>query len=75
MEAKNSKKCKTCIYRHSASSFICCDYLVIEGHKRGCGVEDCNKYKKGKKLKRISRIDLNDNDTYENWNDIPIAEV
>lgn len=26
-----------------------CDYLLIAGHRRGCSIEDCDKYRKKKK--------------------------
>ena len=28
-----------------------CDYICITGHRRGCKVEDCNVYVKGKRSK------------------------
>ena len=52
-------RCKTCHYscRYSdAPGDILCDYLLIEGHSRGCDPgKACTKYKKreGKKVCRI----------------------
>ena len=42
--------CKTCKYRSSRNkgeNGNGCDYVVIEGHSRGCNVENCDKYQKG----------------------------
>ena len=27
-----------------------CDYLLIAGHRRGCSIEDCDKYRKKKRV-------------------------
>ena len=31
-----------------------CDYLIIEGEPRGCPIEGCTKYKKGKAQKQYT---------------------
>ena len=38
---------KSCAY-HS-KSVGSCDYLLITGRRRGCSIEDCDKYRKKKK--------------------------
>ena len=38
---------KNCAY-HS-KSVGSCDYLLITGRRRGCSIEDCDKYRKKKK--------------------------
>lgn len=48
-EMNNRKKCKTCKYRADRGEWKC-NYILIEGHSRGCSVENCTKYKKGKRL-------------------------
>ena len=53
--AKRRKKCETCQFRGEANKNGC-DYILIMGHRRGCSPEDCDKYKKGKRIKAtISR--------------------
>ena len=49
------KKCKTCMYRATNSMQLSgagCDYLDLVGHSRGCAVEDCNRYMKGKRMEK-----------------------
>lgn len=46
--------CKTCQYRmgqYGKARAMNCNYIEIEGHSRGCSVEECNVYKKGKRIK------------------------
>lgn len=43
------KKCKTCMYRGKSTG---CNYIEIVGHSRGCSVDECNVYVKGKRLDR-----------------------
>lgn len=43
-------KCKTCRYRARADKGGGCDYIEIAGHSRGCDVEDCDRYVRGKRL-------------------------
>ena len=50
MQKHNTKKCKTCIYRASKYAPNLCDYILIEGHSRGCPTEDCTRYVKGKRI-------------------------
>lgn len=45
--------CRTCCYRGKNYSNGC-DYIWITGKMRGCKVEDCDKYKRGKAI--IKRI-------------------
>jgi len=44
------KKCSTCVYRTS-NDYRGCNYIMVEGRRRGCPVEKCNKYRKGPRLK------------------------
>ena len=46
------KKVGTCIYRGKAGSMPICNYLMIMGHKRPCGVQNCTVYKRGKSLSK-----------------------
>lgn len=46
------RKCKTCRYRVRADKGGGCDYIEIAGHSRGCDVEDCDRYVKGKRMER-----------------------
>ncbi len=43
------KKCKTCIYRSREGTPRNCDYILVTGKRRGCPVEKCEKYKKGRR--------------------------
>lgn len=45
------KKCKTCVYRASPFADNGCDYIIIERHSRGCSPENCDKYKRGPKIR------------------------
>ena len=52
MTADESQKCHQCKYRTILNSnkgyeHICCYYIVCKGTRRGCSVDDCDKYKKG----------------------------
>lgn len=38
-------KHKNCRYRGRGSGFDTCDYILIEGHSRGCDISTCDKYK------------------------------
>ena len=51
-----------------------CDYLLMTGHRRGCSIEACDKYVKGKHSRKRANIDISSAES-ENWNDIPITEV
>lgn len=44
-------KCSQCIYRAPKYSDYGCDYLALTGQSRGCGVEDCTLFIKGRRLK------------------------
>lgn len=35
--------CYKCRYRSRTT--LSCDYILMEGHSRGCSAKDCNKYK------------------------------
>lgn len=51
---KDRHLCKTCQYRmgqYGKVRAMNCNYIEIEGRSRGCSVEDCNVYKKGKRIK------------------------
>lgn len=45
-----NKKCLKCVYvgGNKRSRVPTCDYILIEGHTRGCSVLNCDKYKPGK---------------------------
>ena len=59
-EFNNDYLCNTCIYRcwsDMATGNSTCDYMLITGERRGCkGGNDCTKYEKGDKKKRINRL-------------------
>lgn len=51
------KKCKSCRYRQAHYNPTDlnkgnCNYIEIAGHSRGCDVEDCDRYVKGKTMKK-----------------------
>ena len=55
------KKCKTCRYRQAHNNPTDrnkgnCNYIEIAGHSRGCAVEDCDRYVKGKRLERNRQL-------------------
>ena len=43
---KCSEVIKTCTYAENAGAAMICNYIGIEGHRRGCDPEACDKYKK-----------------------------
>ena len=43
---KCSEAIKTCKYAVKVGAVMCCDYINIAGHRRGCEPERCNKYEK-----------------------------
>ena len=43
--------CASCKYRSARPEVNVCDYAGIMEHSRGCTVEDCTRYEKGKRLK------------------------
>lgn len=45
-----NKKCKKCIYGTHYWGGWGCAYILITDHSRGCPINDCDKYKKGKQL-------------------------
>lgn len=52
-----SKVIKTCAYAEKVGGALTCNYIGIEGHRRGCDPEACDKYKKvehkrGRKAKK-----------------------
>ena len=53
-QAKKKKKCKTCVYRGYIDGKWRCAYIlkVYPPHSRGCSVIDCDKYIKGKEIKK-----------------------
>lgn len=46
------KKCPTCIFRQTDKNLGNCAYIEIMGHTRGCSAIECDKYVKGKPLKK-----------------------
>lgn len=47
--------CKTCKFRGCDQGKNGCDYIEIVGHSRGCSVEECTVYERGKREKRAER--------------------
>lgn len=47
-----SKVIKTCGYAEKVGGALTCNYIGIEGHRRGCDPETCNKYKRADLRKR-----------------------
>ena len=45
------KKCRTCRYRARTEQVNGCDYIEFAKHSRGCAVEDCDRYVRGRRLK------------------------
>lgn len=39
------------MFRAAKTALYGCDYLLITEHSRGCSVKDCDKYKKGPRVK------------------------
>lgn len=51
--------CRSCRYRDRlATARGGCNYLAIVGHSRGCSVENCNVYEKGKKVTKKEAMRL-----------------
>lgn len=51
--------CRSCRYRDGlATARGGCNYLAIVGHSRGCRVENCNVYEKGKKVTKKEAMRL-----------------
>lgn len=49
------RKCRTCRYRAAWTDMkngAGCDYIDLVHHSRGCAVEDCDRYVKGKRMER-----------------------
>lgn len=47
-----SKVIKTCDYAEKVGGAFTCNYIGIEGHRRGCDPETCDKYKKAERKRR-----------------------
>lgn len=47
-------KCGTCRYRQPIGAHMCCNYIGVTGHMRGCPAEKCTRYEKGSKLPPIA---------------------
>lgn len=43
-----AKKCGHCKYRCKVSFGICCQYILVTGHMRGCDPDNCDKFVNGK---------------------------
>lgn len=58
---KDRHLCKKCKYRgrDQGGYYTTCDYIEITGHSRGCKVEECDKYERGKKLKTNKHANKN----------------
>ena len=44
------KKCRSCRYRARPEQVNRCDYIEHAKHSRGCDVEDCDRYVRGRRL-------------------------
>lgn len=53
------KKCRSCRYRARPEQVNGCDYIEIAKHSRGCAVEDCDRYVRGRRLK-VFRKNMHD---------------
>ena len=53
------RKCRSCRYRARPEQVNGCDYIEIAKHSRGCDVEDCDRYVRGKRLK-VFRKNMHD---------------
>lgn len=52
-QKSKKRKCKKCVYRGKlGQQTTCCEYILVEGHSRGCPVDDCTCFKKGEPAKR-----------------------
>ena len=40
---------KKCVYGGTCGGSPCCNYILVEGHSRGCSPRQCDKYRTGKK--------------------------
>lgn len=49
------KKCRSCRYRARPEQVNRCDYIEFARHSRGCDVEDCDRYVRGRRLKFIHK--------------------
>ena len=61
VDGNNSDRhlCRSCRYRDGlATARGGCNYLSIAGHSRGCSVDNCNVYKKGKKVTKKEAMRL-----------------
>ena len=47
------KKCRSCRYRARPEQVNRCDYIEHAKHSRGCDVEDCDRYVRGRRLKAM----------------------
>ena len=45
------RKCRSCRYRARPEQVNRCDYIEHARHSRGCAVEDCDRYVRGRRLK------------------------
>ena len=53
------KKCRSCRYRARPDQVNGCDYIEYAKHSRGCDVEDCDRYVRGKRMK-VFRKNMHD---------------
>lgn len=44
------KKCSTCQYRAAKTDDNGCDYYLIMNRRRGCPVDNCDRYEPGEKI-------------------------
>lgn len=38
------------MFRAAANAINGCDYILVTKHMRGCPVDECDKYKRGKRI-------------------------
>lgn len=62
-KAADPHECKKndCIYK-SSTGIKSCDYSIETGKLRGCPVQGCTKYTKGKKLRTRKVLDINNDE-------------
>lgn len=53
------RKCRSCRYRARPDQVNGCDYIKYAKHSRGCDVEDCDRYLRGRRLK-VFRKNMHD---------------
>lgn len=58
MTAQESEQCHRCVHRATIynhqkyGDYICCYYIIDERKRRGCPVENCDKFEEGNTKRR-----------------------